>query len=125
MSYKALYDILCSVKRHMNARVIFRWSCAPPLCKLYYSIWRLLSTKQNISRIVTSLAAVAPTRWTCLLGGIPGSHQTFVDFISFHRFSKRKETTCCKLPQRGICAKVTVMRERTVYYKIATYRWKR
>ena len=25
MSYKALYDILCSVKRHMNARVIFRW----------------------------------------------------------------------------------------------------
>jgi len=24
MSYKALYDILCSVKRHMNARVIFR-----------------------------------------------------------------------------------------------------
>jgi len=26
MSYKALYDILCSVKRHMNARVIFRCS---------------------------------------------------------------------------------------------------
>jgi len=25
MSYKALYDMLCSVKRHMNARVIFRW----------------------------------------------------------------------------------------------------
>ena len=24
MSYKALYDILCSVKRHINARVIFR-----------------------------------------------------------------------------------------------------
>jgi len=24
MSYKVLYDILCSVKRHMNARVIFR-----------------------------------------------------------------------------------------------------
>jgi len=24
MSYKALYDILCSVKRHMNVRVIFR-----------------------------------------------------------------------------------------------------
>jgi len=25
MSYKALYDILCSVKRHMISRVIFRW----------------------------------------------------------------------------------------------------
>jgi len=26
MSYKALYDILCSVKRHMISRVIFRWN---------------------------------------------------------------------------------------------------
>ena len=30
MSHKALYDILCSVKRHMNARVFFRCCLIQP-----------------------------------------------------------------------------------------------
>jgi len=36
MSYKALYDILCSVKRHMNARVIFRWKITRAFAKFAY-----------------------------------------------------------------------------------------
>jgi len=50
MSYKALHNILCSVKRHMNARVIFR-CCRGRHKRQYCNIVSIQSVPLSVTKM--------------------------------------------------------------------------